>query len=245
MLKTFETVKNFETVEKLGICILEDEEIGIFTRTDVVTIRGLLGVFNMTSNYNSDGDISKRNLEKKDMIYSILKDAEAELKRTVGGVIDITSSIESEIKEVRKILIGDNMEWTIVKDEDIEPMTLEQFEQLGTIYSDAKEDIEYEFDNLKDVFFAIIDLGFDLTKTNAFKEAKEDWFKSSVEDKDIFLDVFFDKLFDEDICFEEPKNIVIEEAIEDASFGYDYGDISGVHHCSIVLGYNVRVEDIE
>ena len=91
---------------------------------------------------------------------------------------------------------GDKMVFTeiSISDEEFDAMSLEAYEKLGTIAMRQKEDIDYEFDNLKEVFFKIIEMGYDLTKTKSFEEAKEDWFKSDVTDEDIFLDVFFEKL---------------------------------------------------
>lgn len=107
MLNTFKVANEFTTVKELRIRILEDEQIGTYTINDAVTIKGLVKIFHMTSNYNSDGDISKINLEKKDFIYTILKDAEEELKQIFPNeTINIISSMEDEIKKVREILIS-------------------------------------------------------------------------------------------------------------------------------------------
>lgn len=234
-----ETIK-YQYEENNDVYVVEIQETGVERTVDGITVREVFEIFEDEVN-----DFDEEKLKDIEIIREMI-DVVCAITHTKQYIVQLALMVYGVIPITPKTnLKDDNMKWTIVKDEEIEPMTLEEFEQLGTIYTDAKEDIEFEFNNLKQVFFKIVELGFDLTKTNAFKEAKEDWFKSSVEDEDIFLDVFFDKLFDEEICFKEPKNILIEEAIEDASFGYDYGSISSVHHCSIVLGYNVRVEDVE
>lgn len=137
------------------------------------------------------------------------------------------------------------MEWTRIKDEVIDEMSLEQFEMCGTIAERMSEDVEFEFEDLKGVFLKILELGFDLTQTESFKETKEEWFKSKVDDEEIFLDVFFERLEYEDIIFKQSKNIIIEHSVIECSIDYDYGSISSTHTEWGTVGYNVLVEDIE
>lgn len=105
MLKTFEILKDFEETKKHNISFFDDEQIGKYTTYDCATIRGLIKIFHMISIYDNNGDLSIRNMDKKEWIYCILKDAERELKNIYDDV-DITSSLEEDVREIRKIICG-------------------------------------------------------------------------------------------------------------------------------------------
>jgi len=139
------------------------------------------------------------------------------------------------------------MEWNLVNVEEIDNMNVEEFEKLGTIAITQKEAEEFEFDNEYQVLMKLLDLGFDFTKTNIFKEVKDKWFKSSVNEAEyLFSDLLTELVTNYDeIIFEEPRNIIVEEVVVDCSFDYDYGSISSTHTCYGVLGYNIIVEDID
>lgn len=142
---------------------------------------------------------------------------------------------------------GDNMKWTMLDEDTIEEMSLEEFEKLGTIAITQKEEEEFEFENEYQVLMKLLDLGFDFTKTNIFKEVKDEWFKTSVNEAEYLFDDLLTELVTncDEIIFEEPRNIIIEEIVVDCSFDYDYGSISSTHTCYGVLGYNIIIEDID
>ena len=139
---------------------------------------------------------------------------------------------------------GDKMEWNLINVEEIDNMSIEE---LGTIAITQKEEEEFEFENEYQVLMKLLDLGFDFTKTNIFKEVKDEWFKTSVNEAEYLFDDLLTELVTncDEIIFEEPRNIIIEEIVVDCSFDYDYGSISSTHTEWGTIGYNVFVEDIE
>lgn len=240
-----ETIK-YEYVEENDLYVVEIVETGAERVIDGITVKEVFEIFEEEVNEFSDEQMNDIEIirEMIDVVSALLciKPYIVQLSLLVNGVLPIDS--KNNLKDLNN-KNGDNMEWTTLNETEIDEMSLEEFEQCGTIAERSSEDVEFEFNDLKGVFFKIIELGFDLTKTNAFKEAKADWFKSEVDDEDIFLEVFFDKLVNEEIVFKQNKNIIIEASVEDASFDYDYGSISSTHYCSIVIGYNVIIEDID
>lgn len=149
----------------------------------------------------------------------------------------------------QKTFKGDNMEIKVFNEKELEQMTDEQYDNLGCIYeTTTEEEKDTMYNNQSEVVMALINtFKVDLRSTDAYKKLiKEIMNRKAPIDTNTFYDVLYNELFEWDCpMIDLGKNIQIECVTEDASFDYDYGSISSVHHCSIVIGYNIKIEDID
>lgn len=242
-----ETIK-YQYEETNDVYVVEIQETGVERTVNGITVKEIFELFeelvqNWTDEMVEDIELIR---EIIDILCNLIrvKEYEVKLALMVYGVLPITPKkhFKGDIMEIKQKV-------KVYNETEIEEMTDEQFDNCGVIYEHDVEDmdIDVQFEHKYEVIMALLNNGVDLRSTDAYKKLiKEIINRKTTISTNTFYDVLYNELFEWDCpMIDLGKNIQIECVTEDASFEYDYGSISSVHHCSIVIGYNIKVEDID
>lgn len=238
----------YEYEETNDIYVVKNPETDVESTIDGTTVRETFEIFEeLVKDWN---DEMMKDIELIREITNVLcvlireKEYVIKLALMVYGVLPITpkNTFKGDIMEIKQKV-------KVYNETEIEKMTDEQYDNCGVIYEHNVEDVDkyVQFNHKHQVIIALLNSGVDLRNTKEYKKLINEVKRSTTPiNTNTFYDVLYNQLFEWDCpMIDLGKNIQIECVTEDASFGYDYGSISSVHHCSIVIGYNIKIEDID
>lgn len=246
-----ETIK-YEYEENNDVYVVEIKETGAERTVDGITVRETFELFEEFTNEWTDEMLEDVELIREIidvMVAFRIKEYEVKLALMVYGILPINPKTNfKDNNEDNNNYKGDKMV-KVYRDEDLNTMTDEQYDNLGCIYeATTEEEKDTMYNNQSEVIMALINtFKVDLRSTEAYEKLINEAKRSTTPiNTNQFYDVLYNQLFEWDCpMIDLSKNIQIECVTEDASFDYDYGSISSVHHCSIIIGYNIKIEDID